>query len=124
MLIGEVSEKTGFTKDTIRWYEKIGLIKLNKKLRTENNYRNYDSEVLDRLFAIRKIKALGFTLKETEDLLILHAIDDLNCASVSDVFHTKIQLIDQKIAELKSLKSHLTLTKETCSGNCAAVLEI
>ena len=122
MLIGEVSKKTGFSTDTIRWYEKIGLIKLDRKARTSNNYRNYDKETIDRLFSIKQLKTFGFTLKETEDLLILEAIDELKCPSVTTVVRAKMEVIDQKINELKELKAKLNTAKNACTGNCKEVL--
>ena len=44
MQIGEISKLTGFSRDTIRWCEKIGLVKLGKQSRSKNNYRNYDQK--------------------------------------------------------------------------------
>src|SRR3546814_17661555 len=49
MLIGELSEKTGFSRDTIRFFEKQGLIQLDRKQRRDNNYKEYPEEVLNRL---------------------------------------------------------------------------
>ena len=118
MLIGEIAKRTGFSTDTIRWYEKIGLIKLDKRARGPNNYRVYDQKVLARLLLIKQIKALGFTLKEVEDLLILDAIDDLNCNSVLEIMEPKLKVIEEKIAELEKLKSSLIKFKENCQGNC------
>jgi len=71
MLIGELSKKTGFSRDTIRYYEKLGLIKEPARNGADNNYKNYTETVLKRLLAIRKIKDFGFTLKETHGMLIL-----------------------------------------------------
>ena len=54
MLIGELSAKTGLTRDTIRFYEKEGLIKIARKQRRENNYKEYDETVLERLNLIKR----------------------------------------------------------------------
>ncbi|MDN5214873.1 MerR family DNA-binding protein [Fulvivirgaceae bacterium BMA12] len=118
MLIGEISKQTGFSKDTIRWYEKIGLIKLDKKDRYDNNYRNYGQRIIDRLRYIRQIKAFGFTLREIKEILSLEESDALNCRSVSAIMDPKLEVIDQKIAELQNLKIKLVTARETCSGNC------
>ncbi len=123
MLISEVSNQTGFSRDTIRWYEKIGLIKLDKTSRTKNNYRNYGAEIVQRLILIRQMKSFGFSLDEVRELLLLISIDDVNCDNVSKVIDPKILAIEKKIIELKQLKSKLVLAKETCSGNCIEIFE-
>src|SRR3546814_10818860 len=69
MLIGELSEKTGFSRDTIRFFEKQGLIQLDRKKRRDTNYNEYPEEVLNRLIAIKRIKQIGLTLRETAGLL-------------------------------------------------------
>ena len=71
MLIGELDERTGLTKDTIRFYEKKGLIALDRKSRRENNYKEYPAQVLEKLMLIRKLKDMGFTLNEIDTFLAL-----------------------------------------------------
>ena len=124
MRIGEVAKRTGFSKDTLRWYEKIGLIHLDRKSRSENNYRSYDAKTLERLLDIRKLKYFGFTLKEVQEFLFLEEIEALSCPSVSEKLAAKIQGIDQQIAELQKLKSRLFHVKENCSGDCKAALNL
>ena len=63
MLISELSQKTGVSKDTLRFYEKAGLLNSTNK-RGENNYRNYDDEAVSRLEFIKHGKSLGCTLSE------------------------------------------------------------
>ncbi len=123
MLISEVAHQTGFSKDTIRWYEKIGLIKLDKTARTENNYRNYNTEIVTRLHLIKQMKSFGFSLDEVKDLLVLIGLDDLICDNVSKIVDPKILAIERKITELQQLKSKLILAKEKCSGNCIELFE-
>ena len=123
MQIGEISKRTGFSRDTIRWYEKIGLIRLDKKSRSENNYRNYDQRTLDKLIFIKQIKSFGFTLKEIADLLFLEEMRELKCSSVSEIIDLKLNKIDQKITELQNLKSKLIKGKKGCSGNCREMFE-
>src|SRR3989338_1716476 len=69
MLIGELSKRTGLTKDTIRFYEKQGLIPEARKIHTFNNYKEYTEETLNRLLTIKKVKSFGFTLNESAELL-------------------------------------------------------
>ena len=122
MQIGEISKLTGFSRDTIRWYEKIGLIKLGRQSRGKNNYRNYDQKTLDKLMFVKQIKSFGFTLKEIADLLLLEETNDLNCSSVLKIIEPKLKMIDEKIAELQDVKSKLIKGKESCSGNCRELL--
>lgn len=122
MRIGKVSKRTGFSTDTLRWYEKIGLINLDRKSRTENNYRSYDSKTLERLLDIRKLKYFGFTLKEIQEFLFLEEIEELSCPSVAEKLEHKLTGIDQQIAELQQLKSRLLHVKENCKGDCKAAL--
>lgn len=124
MRIGEVSQRTGFSQDTLRWYEKIGLIQLDKHTRTDNNYRFYDQKTVDRLLDIRQLKTFGFTLKEIGELLFLEEIDELNCPSVAAKLDPKLESIDKKIAELEKLKIRLLQVKENCSGDCKAALSM
>lgn len=104
MLIGELSQKTGLSKDTIRFYEKVGLLNATIE-RRENNYRHYSDEALDRLVFIRRGKALGFTLSE-----IKKAVDEWNTLSPSDkvqITRSKIEEVDEKIRQLQEDKYHL-----------------
>jgi len=122
MYIGELSKQTGFSKDTIRWYEKIGLIQLDKKSRGENNYRNYSSKILARLMTIKQLKSLGFTLKDIETLLKLNEHEMINCNSVSEIYQNRLQVVEEKIRELQNIKSKLLQAGNACSGNCNDVL--
>lgn len=122
MQIRDVARISGFSKDTIRWYEKIGLIELDKQSRNSNNYRVYDQATLDRLIHIRQLKAFGFTLKEVETLLLLQEVGSVNCSSVLEIVEPKLELIDQKIEQLKALRSRLIKTREDCTGNCMEML--
>ncbi|MFN0293524.1 MerR family transcriptional regulator [Pedobacter helvus] len=59
MLIGELVAKTGLSRDTVRFYEKQGLIAVGRKQRRENNYKEYSDEVLERLLTIKRLKNFG-----------------------------------------------------------------
>ena len=123
MQIGEIANRTGFSVDTLRWYEKIGLIQLEKGSRGENNYRNYDQKTLERLLLIKQIKSFGFTLKEVQELLFLDEMDELKCNSVNELIEPKLKKIEQKIEELQMLRLKLLDAKECCSGNCRELFE-
>lgn len=120
MLIGELSEKTGFSRDTIRFYEKQGLISVNRKERRANNYKEYSEDTLRRLLTIKVVKGFGFTLNETGELLDLIQRNQATCDNVSEKVTQKVSLIDQKIAELQQLREVLISTVDSCSTCCDA----
>lgn len=104
MLISELSQKTGVSKDTLRFYEKTGLLTSSNK-RGENNYRNYDYEAVSRLEFIKHGKSLGFTLRE-----IKKAMDEWDTLSPEDkaqLTRNKIIEMDEKISQLQEFRCHL-----------------
>lgn len=107
MLIGEISAISGLSKDTIRYYEKLGLIKVNKKSRRENNYKEYSQEVIERLEIIKRAKHLGFTLKEIDEFMYSWLTKSLTDEERISLFESRIQLIDQKINKLQEVKRYI-----------------
>lgn len=122
MQIGEVARRTGFSTDTLRYYEKLGLITLDKKNRGENNYRSYDQAVVERLLLIKQTKSLGFTLKEIKQLLDLEEINLLACASVEEIIQAKLRGIEEKIRALQQIQSKLMHVSQICEGDCIAAM--
>lgn len=112
MLIGQLSKLTGFSRDTIRYYEKIGLIVLPRKARRENNYKDYPEEVLQQLQAIRKYKDLGFTLEEIRELLVLQSIKVLDVAKLSQLIDIKITGVDEEIERLHAMRMQLSKARQ------------
>lgn len=123
MQIGQLSKATGFSKDTIRWYEKIGLITLNRNDRNENNYRNYSEIHLQQLLQIKQLKSFGFTLKDIEHLQLLDKHDLVDCSNVGKVVNERIEAIANKINALQLLEKKLKRLKESCSGNCKVAID-
>ena len=107
MLIGELSKRTGFSRDTIRFYEKTGLISLEGDLRDRYQFKDYPESVLRRLLAIRKMKDYGFTLQETRGLFVLFEEGVLEPSRGKRYVERKIQRIDQQINELILVKAKL-----------------
>jgi DNA-binding transcriptional MerR regulator len=108
MLIGDLVRKTGFSKDTIRFYEKQGLIKIGRRDRRANNYKEYSEEVLNDLLTVKRLKKLGFTLVEIGDFLRLAKHNLASCNRIGGAVTAKLQSIDEKIAELTALRSMIT----------------
>ncbi|MEL6251677.1 MAG: MerR family transcriptional regulator [Bacteroidota bacterium] len=124
MRIGEVSKLTGFSADTLRWYEKIGLLKRKPRALGESNYRVYDQAMIERLFAIRQLKGFGFTLKEIEELFAMDEDSGLQCSSLTELMERKRKALQEKIKELQKMEAKLKYVAQTCQGNCKEMLEI
>jgi DNA-binding transcriptional MerR regulator len=118
MLIGQLVKQTGLSKDTIRFYEKHGLIKVSRKERRDNNYKEYSNEVLARLLTIKRLKGFGFTLNEVFDLLEMIEMNQASCKNVSSKISSKVVLLDEKIRELIALRTLLLNGVSKCSDNC------
>jgi MerR family copper efflux transcriptional regulator len=100
MRIGELARSGGVTVDTIRYYERIGVIP--EARRSSNGYRDYAPEVRNRLRIIRNAVTLGFPLKEITKLLRIRDAGGAPCAQVRDYALTLVDQIDRRIAEMKS----------------------
>lgn len=118
MLIGELSKKSGFSRDAIRFYEKNGLIQTHSNLRRENNYKDYSENVLNRLLLIKQIKSFGFTLREIAEILHLLDTESPTCGSVLLVVDEKIIQIEQKITQLEKFKLLLLKKVAECRNEC------
>jgi DNA-binding transcriptional MerR regulator len=71
MLIGDITRGAGVPRDTIRYYERLGLVQLAPRSRRSNNYKEYAEDTVERLAQIGQLKELGFTLAEIRDLLAM-----------------------------------------------------
>jgi len=112
LTIKELADITKMSADTIRYYEKIGIIP--EPNRKPNGYRSYDEVAVIRLKFIIKAKELGFTLKEIK-LLFSHALDpNASCNDISDIANDKIRQIDQQIHDLISMKDLLHSFSTKC----------
>ena len=116
MLIGELSKRTGFSKDTIRYYEKIGLIILPKRSRFTNKYKEYSDDLLQTLNIIRKYKELGFTLEEIRELLVRESIKVLDLAKLLQVVELKIKGVDAEIDRLHEMRLRLNREHQLLLG--------
>jgi DNA-binding transcriptional MerR regulator len=117
MLIGEISKKTGLSRDTIRFYEKQGLIVLPKKQRRQNNYKEYPESIVDKLRLIKSVQDLGFTLKEIDTFFGLWEGEDASCKNLVYTLENKVSQIDQQILLLNQLKDKLNRSLEKCRSD-------
>ena len=117
MLIGELAQKSGLTKDTIRFYEKKGLINLNTNDRRDNNYKEYPDQVLNKLLLVQKLKDMGFTLNEINTFLELWQEEDASCVNLKYTLENKIKLVEDQLFKLAELKGRLSASLDRCNND-------
>src|SRR5213593_88571 len=114
LTIGEVARAAQVGVETIRFYEREGLIA--EPPRRESGYRQYPPDAIRRVRFIRRAKELGFTLKEIGELLSLRVDPGRTFADVRAVARAKIRGIQEKISELSRIKDVLGRLERTCRG--------
>ncbi|MDX2162988.1 MAG: MerR family transcriptional regulator [bacterium] len=112
MKISEVAKRAGLSVDTLRFYEKIGLLDSTHYTRGENNYRAYDESVLVRLELIRHGQAAGFTLAEIGEVVAAWEADQVSPAQKIAYFEGKLSEIETQIARLQRIHDYLNLKLE------------
>ncbi|MAH04161.1 MAG: heavy metal-responsive transcriptional regulator [Alphaproteobacteria bacterium] len=119
MLIGDLAKKADVSIDTIRYYEREGLIEpLSVR---ESGYREFDETTADRLRFVIRAKQLGFSLKEIRDLLPLRDDPDTTCGQVRMLAETKLEDVLAKIKVLQAMKKDLTGLLKECTDTEASV---
>ncbi|MCQ4160059.1 helix-turn-helix domain-containing protein [Roseomonas sp. GC11] len=103
--IGALAKATGTKAETIRWYEREGL--LPAPPRTAGNYRAYGLAQLVRLSFIRRARDLGFSLDQVRALLDLAAHPDHACDAVHGIARAHLEEVERKIADLTALRAEL-----------------
>jgi Cu(I)-responsive transcriptional regulator len=110
--IGALAKATDTKVETIRWYERVGL--LPAPARTAGNYRTYDDAHLGRLSFIRRARDLGFSLDQIRALLDLAEDRDRSCDAVDVIAREHLGEVDRKIADLQALRREL----DSLIGQC------
>ncbi len=113
--IGQVARQAGVAIETIRFYERRGLIEPSR--RSEGNFRLYDLEAVRRLLFIRQAKEIGFSLNEIGELLTIRQGAAADCADVRGRALRKIEEVDRKINSLRKIRNTLSRLSESCPGN-------
>ncbi|WP_020408459.1 Cd(II)/Pb(II)-responsive transcriptional regulator [Hahella ganghwensis] len=115
MRIGVLAKKAQCDVETVRYYERIGLLPAPARL--ESGYRDYRQNHLDALHFIRHCRALELSLKDIEVLLHYQSHPDLKCDEVNQSIDRHIDNIEQKIESLVALKSRLTTLRSRCDSD-------
>ena len=113
MKIGELPKATGTQTETIRYYERENLLPI--AMRTESNYRVYDSSHVERLAFIRHCRCLDMTLDEIRVLLHFKDAPDEKCGAVDALLQEHIRHVVSRIRELQALESELRSLQQQCS---------
>jgi DNA-binding transcriptional MerR regulator len=116
--IGALAEVTHTKVETVRYYERIGL--LPEPRRTTGNYRSYTADHLARLSFIRRARDLGFTLDQVRALLGLADHENNDCCAVDAMARDHLKGIDRKIADLKALRRELNELLSQCQQGTIA----
>ncbi|BDC43090.1 MerR family transcriptional regulator [Paraburkholderia terrae] len=119
LTIGQLAKATGTKVETIRFYEKTGL--LPAPARTEGNYRAYATDHLNRLSFIRRARDLGFPLEQVRELLALADDRTRSCSAIDAIASEHRREVERKIRDLRKLKAELDNLIDQCS--CGTVDE-
>ena len=115
LTIGHVARLTGIGVETVRFYEREGLIE--EPPRRKSGYRDYPQETVSRIRFIKRAKELGFTLKEIKEILSLRIDSETTCDDIQKHAVAKIKDIDEKIRSLQSIKNALAKLSQDCKVN-------
>ncbi|KFL38044.1 MerR family transcriptional regulator [Arenimonas donghaensis] len=116
--IGQLARQTGTKVETIRYYEKIGL--LAEAMRSAGNYRYYGAKDLERLSFVRRARELGFSIEQIRELIALGEQRDFQCSSVDGLVQAHIADIGLRIRDLQALQAELGRMLGSCPGGRVA----
>ena len=114
MRIGELARAARVSVETIRYYERAGLLEVPART---SGYHSYQPDDLARLRFIRRAKALGFGLREIGELMSLREDDGTSCSEVGRRAAAKLADLDARIRELNAIRRALASLAETCGGS-------
>jgi DNA-binding transcriptional MerR regulator len=117
MKIGEVAREAGVTVDTVRFYERVGV--LPEPERRPSGYRIYEPATIDRIKLTRELQAIGFSLTDVVDALAAHDAGGATCASERWRLQVVLDRVDDKLAELSALRGRIVDAQRACEeGAC------
>lgn len=123
MRIGQLARAAGTKAETIRYYEREGILPAAD--RTDSNYRDYSADHLATLSFVRRSRELGFSMAQVRELLALSDRDDKPCESIDKMVQQQIAEVERKIADLARLREELNHMLSSCDadriGNCRVV---
>ncbi len=112
--IGELASQTALSRDTLRYYERLGLV--DRPPRTSGGFRIYDEATLGRLRFIKRAQAVGFTLEEIRELVTFDGRGSARCRRVRDLVATKLTELDERLSELRAFRRSLVGSLRGCDA--------
>ena len=120
MKIGEAALRAGVSIDTIRFYERRGV--LPAPLRRPSGYREYTEDTVGRIRLARRMQSLGLSLDEVTDALTAHDTGGATCESERWRLDVALDRVDARIAELEALRSEIVTARTACEeGRCTFI---
>lgn len=107
ILIGQIAKKAGVTRDTVRFYERSGLICAAERQAGSRIYKDFAPEMLDRLLVIKQAQAAGFTLREIKKVLDEWG-DEAPDEEITQLLEEKLRQTEEKIHHLQEIHAYLT----------------
>ncbi|MFZ3186623.1 MAG: MerR family transcriptional regulator [Pseudomonas sp.] len=120
MRIGELEQKSGASRHTLRYYESIGLLSVQRQ---GNNYREYSPRSLSDLAFIQQAQGMGFALSEIREILQAQREQQLDCAQGALLVGKKLAQIEAKITSLQAMRKFLRSEKTRLEQSAAAQLQ-
>lgn len=120
--IGKLAIATGVNIETIRYYERAGLIA--PPARTDGNYRTYSNSDIAQLRFVKRTRDLGFTLEQVRALLSISGERERDCGTVDAIAISHLAEVDRKIADLVALRRELADAVASCEGGTVAECRI
>jgi DNA-binding transcriptional MerR regulator len=119
MKIGEIAKQAGVSVDTVRFYERVGV--LPEPARRPSGYREYEPDTAERIKLTRELQAIGFSLTEVVDALAAHDAGGATCESERWRLQVVLERVDGKLAELTALRGRIADAQAACEAGCCVL---
>ncbi len=117
MKIGEVARQAGVSVDTVRYYERVGVLPAPD--RRPSGYREFAPRAVERILFTRELQSIGFTLTDVVDALAAHDAGGATCDSERWRLDAALARVDAKLAELTALRGRIVDARQSCAdGHC------
>jgi MerR family transcriptional regulator, copper efflux regulator len=119
MRIGELEQKTGASRHTLRYYESLGLLCVQRQ---GNNYREYSPSSLNDMAFIQQAQAMGFSLSEIGEILHAQRDQQIDCAQGALLVGKKLREVEAKITNLQTMGEFLRSEKARLEASASVLL--
>ena len=116
MRVGQVASQSGVTVDTVRFYERVGVLPAPE--RRPSGYREYPDGTVERIRLTRELQSIGFTLNDAADALAAHDAGGATCESERWRLEAVLARVDAKLADLTELRGRIVQAQAACETGC------